>query len=226
MEWYVEVTGNTSDLEQLSKSLVSPECCLTQEKGTFVLKSRSFNQLNDAREVRDRASEIISLINGAANIELAMKEPLLLSGVSCVNDKGKATQFLFPKSIPSQAGVGIPTVLVDGAVQGGHPADVVQTRLQLAGSNRNVKKVLEQWRPNNDWYTLFDVYEIIKEDFGSKQRVANLGKVSKNAITRFTRTANMHRHKVQKEPPPQNPMSLAEAQRFVQRIVRCWLNSK
>lgn len=55
MEWIVKIIGDNSDLEELSKSLNSPELCITrdtpQEGSTFMLKSKDFNSLKEPAEV-------------------------------------------------------------------------------------------------------------------------------------------------------------------------------
>ncbi|MCE8422375.1 MAG: hypothetical protein J5U17_04030 [Candidatus Methanoperedens sp.] len=77
MEWFAVIKGEIFDLEELSKSLNSPELCITKEKEEFILKSTDFNLLKDADDVRNKVNEILSLINGGASLALGMRKPLV-----------------------------------------------------------------------------------------------------------------------------------------------------
>src|SRR5450759_1716099 len=94
MEWLLVITGEIFDLEELSKSLNSPELCVTQEGVEFILKSTDFNLLRNADDVRNKANEILSLINGAARLALGMRKPVVVAHVVKVNDDGKCHAFI------------------------------------------------------------------------------------------------------------------------------------
>lgn len=41
MEWIIQISGDNLDLQELSKSLNSPELCISQENNNFFLSQRT-----------------------------------------------------------------------------------------------------------------------------------------------------------------------------------------
>ncbi len=234
MEWFVRITGENSDLEELSKSLNSPELCVIQEGPDFILKSTDFDFLKDADGVRNRAIEIMPLINGAARLVLGMRKPLAVDCVVNVNDDGTRQFFVCCSlgiSLRDRASISV--VAADGTVQDReepHQADPIPGWIAIARHDTNVAKVLRLFGAgNHDWVSLYRIYEVIVNDVGN---IAEKGWTTKNEIERFKHTANSPgaigddaRHGTE-IPPPKNPMLPSEAKSFVETIIHNWLRSK
>ena len=235
VEWFVPITGANSDLEELSKSLNLPELCVIQEGPDFILKSTDFDFLKDADDVRNRAIEIMSLINGAARLVLGMRKPLAVDCVVNVNDDG-ARQFFVCCSLGISLGVNASASVVatDGTVQDQeepHQADPIPSWIAIARHDTNVDKVLRLFGAgNHDWVSRYRIYEVIESDVGN---IVKKGWATKKEIERFKHTANSHgaigddvRHGAGNKPPPKNPMLSSEAKSFVETVIHKWLRSK
>ena len=235
VEWFVLITGKNSDLEELSKSLNSPELCVIREGPDFILKSTDFNSLKDADDVRNEAIEIISQINGAARFFKRMRKPLAVDCVVNVNDDG-ARQFFVCCSLGISLGVSASASVVaaDGTVQDqeeSHQADPIIGCIAIARHDANVAKVLRLYgADDHNWGSLYCIYEVIKSDVGN---IAKRGWATKNEIKRFKQTANSpdtsgdgSRHGAGNIPPPKDPMLISEAKSLVETIIHKWLRSK
>jgi hypothetical protein len=234
VEWFVRITGENFDLEKLSKSLNSPELCVIQEGPDFSLKSADFNSLKDADDVRNRAIEILSLINGAARLALGMRKPLAVDCVVKVNDDGAPQFFVRCSSgISLRVSASMSVVAADGTVRDQEEspqADPIPNWIVIAQRDTNVAKVLRLFGAgNHGWVSLYRIYEVIVNDVGN---IAEKGWATKNEIIRFKQTANSPdaigddaRHG-KEIPPPPNPMLSSEAKSFVETIIYKWLHSK
>jgi hypothetical protein len=71
-----------------------------------------------------------------------------------------------------------------------------------------------------DWVDLYKIFEIIQNDVGAIHK-RGWG-LPRDEVGRFTGSAQPHRHGVQKEAPHPQPMTLAEAQAFIRRMIHAW----
>ncbi|NJD78871.1 MAG: hypothetical protein FIB08_17550 [Candidatus Methanoperedens sp.] len=234
MEWFVVITGEIFDLEELSKSLNSPGLCITQYRNEFILKSTDFNLLKDADDVRNKANEILSQINGAAKLALGMRKPVTVASVGKINDDGTVYGFVsIPSPINLRTSVSASLTAPDGTIQESHQGDPIPSWITVAQHDINVAKALRLFGKDiNDWVNLYRIYEVIESDVGDKSSIINKGWATENAIRRFKHTANSPgaigdeaRHGNQ-TPPPKDPMALSEAKSLVETILRNWLCSK
>ena len=235
VEWFVPITGENSDLEQLSKSLNSPELRVIQEGSDFILKSTDFDLLNDADDVQNRAIEIMSLINGAAMLAMGMRKPLVVDCAVNVNGDGKRQFFVWCSLDASlRVSASESVVAADGTVQDQeepHQADPIPDWIVIAQRDANVAKVLRLFGAgNHNWRGLYPIYEVIKSDVGN---IAKKGWATKKEIKRFAQTANSpdasgddSRHGAGNIPPPKDPMPISEAKFLVKTIIHKWLRSK
>ena len=235
MEWFVQIRGESFDLRELSKSLDLPELRVTQEGQAFILKSTEFNLLKDADDVRNRAIEIVSLINGAARLALEMPKPLAVDHVVKVNDDGTHESFFTGSGGITMGGSGILSfVAADGTVQEIHQADPIPVWVATARHDTNVAKVLRLLGAGTyDWVNLYRIYEVIESDVKGISNIVKKGWATKRAIKRFKHTANSpaitendSRHGKETKRPPRDPMALAEAKSLVKTIIHNWLRSK
>jgi hypothetical protein len=145
MEWFVLLIGENSDLEELSKSLNSPELCVIQKHPPeppgpeFILKSTDFNFIEDTDDVINRADEIISEINGAARLFMGLRKHIwgISLGVSAST----------------------PIVSADGTIHDRekiHQVDSIPGCIAIARHDANVNKVLRLYgADDHDWVSLY-----------------------------------------------------------------------
>lgn len=230
MEWIVEVVGESSDLEELSRSLDSPELRLTQEGQSFFLRSTDFKSLKSADDVRNNATEILSLINGAARLALRMRKPLVVGNVVKVNDDGKRSIFVSLSATMSLRGnTCVSITRADGTVEQFRQANPISSWIEIAQHDKNVAKVLRLLAGTHDWVNLYRIYEVIEDDVGGKHNIESKGWATKKAIALFKHTANSidvigdeSRHGKKIGEPPPNPMPLSEAKSLTETILHNW----
>ncbi len=86
------------------------------------------------------------------------------------------------------------------------------------------------FRGGNPWASLYRAFEIVSDRFGgSAGMVEQLGSISKNDISRFTRTLNHQeaigkysRHARNSAVPPPDPMTFKEAVEFILSLLKTW----
>ena len=229
MEWYVRILGNNSDLQELSKSLNSPELCIFQEGQEFILKSINFNQLKSTADVRKKAEEILSLLNGTAKLALGTQQPLTVDDIVKINDDGKKETFDFlSDTVYVGSSTSTSDKTSDGNVQEIHPADPIPVWIKTAQINKNAAIIFRLLGLSGlNWINLYNIYEIIKSDVGGKDKIADNGWATKGQIDLFKQTAQLYRHgKLKNYVPPKKPMTLSEAESLIKRILRNWLRAK
>lgn len=237
MEWFVQLTGERFDLEELSKALNSPELCVTQEGKDFILKSTEFKFLKDADDVRNKAREILSLINGAARLTLGMQKSLAVTRVVNVRDDGtrQITGFVsISETINPRDKVSISTITTNGIVQEIHQVGPIPSWITTAQHDTNIAKALRLFgNENQDWVNLYRIYEVIESDVGGVSNIVDKGWATKKALKRFKHTANSpttigddSRHGKDTTQPPKNPMELSEAKSIIKTLIHNWLNLK
>jgi hypothetical protein len=230
VEWIVCIKGDEFDLQELSKSLTSPELCLIKEENEYYLKSTSFNQLNNAGEVKSKAEEILSLINGASKLALGTRKPLIIDSVIKITDDDKRQRNFFESVEVTEQSMF--TATVDGAEV--HQAEPIPDWIKIAQSNENVAKVLRLLSKGDyDWVNLYRIFEVIEEDVGAISKITQEAWATEPAIRRFKHTANSvgaigddARHGKETTQPPKNPMTFSEAKSFIETILHNWLRSK
>lgn len=235
MEWLVHITGDSSDLEDLSKSLSSSELSIIKDEKEFVLKSTDFNFLKDAKDVKNKASEILDLVNGAARLDLGMRKPLSVAHVIKVKDDGTRVVFVeVSATVTVTSRVTASVVGVDGTVQEVRQASPIPSWVALAQHDENVAKVLRLFGTGiHDWVNLYRIYEVVENDIGSISNIVKKGWATGKAVKRFKHTANSpssigdeSRHGKQSSKPPEDPMTLSEAKSLIETILHNWLRTK
>ena len=102
--------------------------------------------------------------------------------------------------------------------------------LSLAARDGDVAEVLKIMASSAgvNFVELYKVYEIIRHVGGLDAAMRAAG-ISKNTVTRFTRTANhqaasgeIARHARSSEVPPANPMPIEEARALIGRLAGAW----
>jgi hypothetical protein len=80
---------------------------------------------------------------------------------------------------------------------------------------------------------MYRIHEVIEHDLGGENAMKKKGWGSANDLKRFKHSANSvnvggdeARHGKEIQDPPKNPMSVEEADAYLQYVVQAWLTSK
>lgn len=232
MEWFVSIIGDSNDLDELSKSLKSPELSISYDGESYILKTDEFNSLDDAEKVRNRAVEIISLINGAAGLTLGIRTPIEVSHVVKLNDEGTRNVSVdISNTMTVRDSISMSIHRDDGTIEKIHQCDPIPNWLSTAKKDNSVAKALRLFGSGAyDWVNLYRIYEVIEDDMGGLKNIVKEGWVTEKMIKHFKHTANSpgaigddSRHGTESTTPPRDPMLLSEAKSFVMTLFRNWL---
>jgi hypothetical protein len=237
VDWLVKLTGDNYILDELSKSLITPESSIIKDNQEYFLKSIEFKKALDEGAVTKSANEILLRINGGCMLFLGGGMPIQINNVVRVNDDGTRSNYA-TFNVGTRFVVRAPILVLksDGTVLEIRVADLVQSALKAAESKESIAKVLCLLGSNTyDWRILRNVYEIIKDDVLGPEQIKKNGWTTQEAIERFLGTVNdprvldkeaLHgvpqRGKTNKKPIT-NPMSFNEAKSFVEGIIHAWL---
>ena len=229
MKWTVTLKGDAWDLKALTGLGVG----VTEEGHAFVLRSPDLEKLTDAGAVRERAIELVEVLNGLARVELGDYDPVDVGAVT--GDDGSGMHYLFTGDTVSLRGRE-GHELVDAAT--GQPIAQAKAfpdllhRAAIALRIQNVRRALRFFTSTIDPTNLWKVYEVIRDDVGGKAQIVSNGWATEDQIERFRSVhspsafGDAARHAVEKQAPPAHPMSLGEAQAFVRSLLQQWLASK
>jgi hypothetical protein len=235
MKWEIQISGDTRDLKELSKSLVNDELRIIERDGQFYLESTRFEGLSRSEEVRSVASEMLPILTGATRLALGGRVPLGLGGIARLREDGTREIFLLVSDMIHVTGV--VTVEIQGSngtVHVVNPADKVPDWVNLGLADPKVAKALRLLgTEEHDWVSLYRLYEVIEDDVGGMQEIVEKGWATKSYIRRFKHTANSpaavgdaSRHGKESTAVSPNPMDLGEARSLVEIILHNWLRSK
>lgn len=236
-EWLLRLKGEKFDLEDLPSLLRLPELSVTEDDGFYYLRSSEFDSLNSPGEVCERGRALIKLINGAAKLYRDSFQGIAEDGVILVEDDGKRHHYFYLEetlTIRSKTNAKVTVVKSDGT-EFEYPIDQpshLESWLRLAQKQKVVADALHFYREDS-WISLYKVYEIVKEDVGGGDQIANKGWATKSALNRFRHTAQSRaalgdyaRHAVDKGKPPSQPMSFSEAKSLIRNVLMEWLITK
>ena len=93
----------------------------------------------------------------------------------------------------------------------------------LAQRDTNVADALRQFARSHEWFDIYKVYEIIRDDLGSK-KLNSKKFVGKTDLDLLRQTANYYRHA--RTARPSKPMTHNDARELIRRVLRHWLEEK
>ena len=233
--WMIEVGGEKFDLQELLRLNSLSDLSIEEENGRFYLRAAEFNSYSDAHDVLNRGIEILSVINGIAQIEIANWENVKVIGVARDEANDTRTQFVFPLSFRgrSRMSVNATVVKADGSIDISTQS-TFESFLQIARREASIEKALRIYGSReHSWSNLYIIYEIIESSAGGKSVIVNNGWISNSQIEKFKRTANSvtvagdnARHGKENTDPPSQPMLLSEADSLMESLLREWLLTK
>jgi hypothetical protein len=235
--WLIQLAGDTTDLAALAQSLTGNGTNISQEAEGYVLRSDQFASSDDAGAVRQKAQELVAILNGACRLALDSVKPITVTGVYRQDEDGKRGIFVVLEPLVAHARV-LPPMLTltraDGTVEEFHPAGPVKQWVGMASDDESVAKVLRVLAGGAlNWVDLYRVVEVIAHDVGGPDNIEANGWATKSSMRLFKHTANSPgalglaaRHGAETTQPPKNPMTVSEARALVKSIVHAWLRSK
>jgi len=235
MKWVAQLSGDKSDLKELSKSLKDDELRVVEQTGQYFLESEKFNGLATYKEVTSVATEILSLLTGSIKLVLGGRTPIKIASIIRICKNGRRD--LFGTSFVT-VNTSIRTTSEirgsNGTIKMSNQADEVLKLVKLGISDKKVAKALRLFGTNkHDWVSLYRLYEVIEEDIGVIEKISRKKWATKKSINRFKQTANSptaigdaSRHGKENTLAPSNPMKLSKAECLIEFILHNWLRSK
>jgi len=234
MKWKIQLVGEGFDLEELQKSLSHSDAfSITKETDGYYLSSTEFDLCQSNDEVKNKARDILDVLNGAKTLALGGNTPIKLGCI--VQEKPNGTRAAFVElsdTISIRDSLSIIVKNSEGEIiDEVHPADDVPNWLYLGLSNENIKRVLRIYgNERHAWVGLYKVYEIIEDSVGGIQAIVEKEWATKSSIKRFKHTANSPsaigdeaRHGKESTTAPKDPMHLSEARSLVETLLIKWL---
>ncbi len=242
MRWKVKVDGDSYEFQTLEKSLSKTDLSLidislSKDKQGFYLESKWFESCSSHEEVRDVASKILAVLNGATKLALREHSIISLSDeiVEVKEDGRKITFATYSDSIGLKDSFSVSVKDSDGNLkQEIHPTDEVPKWLSIGLKDESVKKAFRLFGQEQQltWVNLYRIYEVIEKDVGELDKVTELG-VTKSKIKEFKHTANSpgalgdaSRHGKESTQAPSHPLSIFEARALIETLFHSWLRVK
>jgi hypothetical protein len=226
-EWLVEVQGDQAELAELADQFNSARLSVRKEGESYYLRSsEEFEGLSDASVVRTKATELLLLLSGVANLHAGAGETVKPGVVIWQRDDGTPDQFIPMQTATIRArgkGLLLGTEATDPTVG--------ESWLSVARQDDKVLNALRFFQEDTTWWSLRKAYEVIERDeFGGQQsKVAKVLSTPEEEIQRFKKWANYNVHGGRSKHPDSDkfpPLSLVKADSFLRDLLKKWLRWK
>jgi hypothetical protein len=233
--WVVVLTGHDADFSYWERSLKPPfdPWCDRLPGGRFALRSRSFDDLRSADEVRKRAIPLIQQLNGALGVE-ARAEPLNFNAVGHIDDYGEINLHVFgelnarirPFELIATGEIGEIRDADGNLISPAPPQPSnAQRWIAAAAENDQIADMLVFAGRADNWFDVYKATELAEKLAGGEHRLRKLLGASAGEYNRMQRTANFHRHARVKN-PPETPITLDDTRLLLSFILRKVLEIK
>lgn len=226
---YIGLIGDKIDIQDLDFILKDENWNINFIENKYLLSSNLFESINSDYEILLKAKHFLDILNGAAKAIYNNHIYVTANTVYRMNELNKlqGTGFMSGK-ITGRSRLRA-TLTIDSKEKGKISENKYQKWIDKAKTDSNVREILHFFN-NQDWWNLYKIYEIIRKDL-KKSGMNNL--VSKNEISRFTRTANDNkiiggkaRHATYDNESHTNPMDINSARKFILDYFEKWIESK
>ena len=233
MEWMVELSGDPSDLDELSKVFTTPELSIKKEGDKFLLRTTNFESCASSVEIKKIASEIVHDLTAGIKLSLDARKKLDIDGIVQIGDDGLRHHFIdLSGTAVARCSASGRLNLSDGTREVFHQADPIPRWIKIAHKDAKVAKAFDFICADfNSWGTLYKILEVLEEDHFKpimrRGRYKEMANDFTNAANSYTMTGLDARHATERTPtPPKNPMSLSEARSFIKMLLHEWLKEK
>jgi hypothetical protein len=238
MEWVITLNGDEIDLRELAKVWDTPELTIDKNESTYTLKGSYFASFTD-QEIREKVNELLVPLNAGIILNLGAINPIKIGQIMQIKPDGTRIVLLSGYAIARTRAFACASIIKeDGTQEIHHPADSTVSLLKLAQSDPQVAKICQYINHDFDSFPiLYKIYEVIKRDgFPHIQEGKPKGKYCDEG-ERLRITAHSpslsgiaSRHAYDAMPTEKQSkekfISLIEAQDFIKKIVREWLETK
>jgi hypothetical protein len=232
--WVVRLTGHEADFscwERCLRPPFDPWCERIPRDGSCVwaLRSRYFDHLQIADEVRDRAIPLIQQLNGALGVGVNA-EPLTFDGVGHIDDQGGFNSFLFAELHDELQARDTFSASVEVRDANGNlipppppEESATQRWMRAAEEDDDIADMLAFAGRADNWFDIYKTIELAQKLAGGQHKLIGLLGGSYRECERMRRTANFYRH-ARDSRPPKILTTLAEARPLLSLIVRTVLD--
>ena len=235
-QWLIKLQGNKFDLQDLSRLLCSPDLSVTEADNSYYLDSEEFNSVTEISEVYASATKLLEFINGSAKLDLKNFDAVSVVKVIRFDEDGQRESFVIAPPMRAKSRVRV-RVCLSGEQISSRPPSVLESWTAIARQDERVAKALRIWHSReHNWHNLYNVYEVVEGNVGTMSKISKIlqnGWATEPEIKLFKRTAcnenvlgDEARHGDSGDKDLKNPMSLAEAESLIARILKKWLHSK
>jgi len=219
--WTVQVLGEEEALERLKRALAEDEI-INGENGETFVALKSWEPHMDSREVAEQGRSFVKHVNGLFRLYGANVGQLKFGGAVRFKQGGGRDFFEEGTVVAKMTASGIEQVIGPDGVPLPPPPDPLVAAIDLARpeANAEVHHALRRLGETEDWYELYNVYEIVKKGLGGQTEVES--RIGSNTRSRLTQTMNHYRHA--DVPLPAQPFDLDSALDLVRSLARIWLD--
>jgi hypothetical protein len=230
--------GNPADLEAVGRLFDHGNTRIAKDSEGFYLTSPELDAVADGGvQLQEVAQVLVRHVNGVGRVLLPGFEPVSAEGRfdRFAADGSKTTEIVLTvDSIVMRQTVGTPTLSVNGLVVQPPPSPAPGW-VDLARTNPDVRDILGYLgRPEGDldWFDLWKIWEVVREDVGGLGAVAAKGWASEDDLQAFRVSANdptisgdAARHARQHQHVAVKVLSLHEGRALVRQVAEAWLRS-
>ncbi|MBG6080262.1 hypothetical protein [Rubrivivax gelatinosus] len=217
--WEIEITGDASDLVDLTHWLPSGPVHLISRNATVLLTGERFEFECDHRMVYDLATRVCADLTAAGRVMHILENPLVPTVVHQMQSDGSRISRGFVLS-DLRAGFRVKRAVPDGAGQ-----NALQAIMTELNGSPHLQAAIEasSGRPIT-WPRLYRALEEVEAYL--EDSVSNVGLCSVSDRDRLKHSANSAevagvdaRHHIGHSKPPRKPMSLHEASELVRTLI-------
>jgi hypothetical protein len=226
------LTGRARDLQLAKQAFASGDPVVATEDKEYYLASRRLNEvLPDASRLYDIAQAELTKVNGVARLIDSGFLPVQLTGSFGVGDVTYLISGDRSRTFEEL------TELIEslGRKPSTPPSLPGAKYVALAGLHPEVAEtlaILGKPVPKLDWFDLYKIYEIIRDQVGSHVALNAKNWVAPADLRAFTASANRPdvsglaaRHARVSGAMPRHSISLDEARALITKLVRAWIDS-
>jgi hypothetical protein len=230
--------GHAYDLEALARHFDHSDVRVASDDRGYYLTSPALDAVvDDGGKLMDTARAVVREVNGVARALGSGFRPVRATGRfddQSADGRGIRHQVVVPDSIEVRSMVGTLSVTIDGvAVQ--PPPSPAPDYLELAQTNPDVRDALSLLgKPVEglDWFDLWKVWEVIRDNVGGFKAVVAKNWVPADDLAAFIPSSNHQdasgeaaRHARDNRPAPTKVLSIHQGRELMRQLAVAWLDT-
>jgi hypothetical protein len=227
MKWEAMLEGDEFDLQALPDHFdTDPQ--VRGDGGLYWLSTSTFDSQHEAALVQEAARAVVARINGAMRLLDNGFQSVSLSGRYRNENGDHVVLGIASAVLRLRTGV----VGITGGTHGPRPIGP-REYAQLGTTDIAAADVLlVLGRGDLDWYDLWKVFEIVREDIGGEAAIIRKGLATKSVVSAFRVSANhpgvsgeAARH-ARMPGVPKRTMAIGQGRTFISDLARSWMKSR